>query len=410
MNTTKNNSRKRKAESWSNTNSNSNTGANRSNRSKKGRSNNTRANNTNNNARARARANKTRRVLAIVGREATTQRWGSNIVHPLKEVVKGDDEFDDAQIKTSTHNSGLTRAMYAAHTGKINILNSLKLNPRTVNVKDRHGLTAFAHAVHIGELESAKYLLTKGADINEVDRDGNTVLNTVSIWDRIDLASFLIENGADVNKPDNLGNTPLYEACVNHSIEMVKLLLDKGANVNFTNAYGQSPLMVSNDLELADLLIENGANEELEDIDGETVISYAVNHNQLRFYLRLPRFLRAVFVGKIDRVNKLLDEGADINQSYDSRTGLILASKHVNYDMIKLLLERGADPNIVDDMNYAAIDSLISAASISGRGGKEFIDILKIFIAHGAKVRGLTIEVAKTHFSPEVFEYLLDFT
>jgi ankyrin repeat protein len=324
--------------------------------------------------------------------------------------VKGDDEFNNAQIKTSTHNSGLTRAMYAAHTGKINILNSLKLNPKTVNVKDKKGLTAFAHAVHIGELESAKYLLMKGADINEVDTDGNTVLNTVTIWDRIDLATFLIENGADINKPDNLGNTPLYEACVNHSLEMVKLLLDKGANVNFTNAYGQSPLMVSNDLELADLLIENGANEDLEDIDGETVISYAVNHNQLGFYLRLPPFLRAVFVGKIDRVNKLLDEGADINQSYDSRTGLILASKHVNYDMIKLLLERGADPNIVDDMNYAAIDSLISAASISGRGGKEFIDILKIFIAHGAKVSKLTIELAKTHFSPEVFEYLLDVT
>jgi len=393
---------KRKPESWSNSESNGSNRSNGSNMSKKGR-----LNNTNNNA--RARANKTRRVLAIVGREATTQRWGSNIVHPLKEVVKGDDEFDNAQIKTSTHDSGLTRAMYAAHTGKINILNKLKLNPRTVNVKDRHGLTAFAHAVYIGELESAKYLLKKGADINEVDRDGNTLLNTVSVWDRIDLATFLIENGADVNKPDNLGNTPLYEACVNHSLEMVKLLLDKGANVNFTNAYGQSPLMVSNDIQIADLLIENGANEDLEDMDGENVIAYAVNHNQLRFYLRLPRFLRAVFVGKIDRVNKLLDEGANINQSYDSRTALILASKHVNYDMIKLLLERGADPNILDDMNYAAIDSLISAASISGRGGKEFIDILKIFIAHGAKVRGVTIEFAKTHFNPEVFEYLLDF-
>ena len=87
---------KRKPESWSNSESNG------SNMSKKGR-----LNNTNNNA----RANKTRRVLAIVGREATTQRWGSNIVHPLKQVVKGDDEFDNAQIKTSTHDSGLTRAM-----------------------------------------------------------------------------------------------------------------------------------------------------------------------------------------------------------------------------------------------------------------------------------------------------------
>jgi ankyrin repeat protein len=387
---------KRKAESWSNSESNT-----ESNMSKK-----TRVNNANNNA----KANKTRRVLAIVGREATTQRWGSNIVHPLKEVVKGDDEFDNAQIKASTHNSGLTRAMYAAHTGKINILNSLKLNPRTVNVKDKHGLTAFAHAIHIGELESAKYLLTKGADINEVDRDGNTVLNTVSVWDRIDIATFLIENGADVNKPDNLGNTPLYEACVNHSLEMVKLLLDKGANVNFTNAYGQSPLMVCNDIKIADLLIENGANEDLEDIDGETVISYAVNNNELTFYLSLPPFLRAVYIGNVDRVNKLLDEGADINQAYDSFTGLILASKRINnYDMIRLLLERGADPNIIDSMGYAAIDSLISAASISGRGGKEFIEILKIFIANGAKVRRLTIDLAKTHFNPEVFEYLLEY-
>jgi len=405
MNTTKNNSRKRKAESWSNTNSNSNTGSNRSNRSNG--SNGSKKRRSNNNA--RARANKTRRVLAIVGREATTQRWGSNIVHPLKEVIKGDDEFNNSQIKTSTHNSGLTRAMYAAHTGKINILNSLKLNPKTVNVKDKKGLTAFAHAVYIGELESAKYLLKKGADINEVDKSGNTVLNTITVWNRIDLATFLIENGADVNKSDNLGNTPLYEACVHSSLEMVKLLLDSGADVNFTNTYGQSPLMVCNNIKVADLLIENGANEDLEDIDGETVMSYAVNNNEFTFYLSLPPFLRAVYVGNIDRVNKLLDEGANINETYDSFTGLILASKRFNYDMIRLLLERGADPNIIDDMGYAAIDSLISAARISGKGGKEFMDILKIFIAHGAKVRRLTIDLAKTHFNPEVFEYLLDY-
>ena len=41
--------------------------------------------------------------------------------------------------------------------------------------------------------------------------------------------------------------------------------------------------MVCNNIKVADLLIENGANEDLEDIDGETVMSYAVNNNKLTF-------------------------------------------------------------------------------------------------------------------------------
>jgi ankyrin repeat protein len=349
-----------------------------------------------------------RRVLGIVGREAVTQRWGSNIIHPLREVIKGDDEFDDAQIKTSTHESGLTRAMYAAHMGDIALLNSLQLNPRTVDVKDRKGHTAFVHAVYIGELEAAKYLLKKGANINTLDKDGNTVLRDMCVWNRIDLATFLIENGADVNLRGETGNTPLFEACVNTSLEMVRLLLDNGADVNKRNLFSQTPLMVSNDLQIADLLIENGADEEVEDIYGENVREYAVNNNELTFYLRLPPFLRAVYVGKLDKVKNLLDEGANINETYDSFTGLMLSSKRINNtDIIRFLLERGADPNIIDSMGYAAIDSLISAARISGRGGKEFIDLLKVYIKHGAKVRRVTIELAKTHFTPEVYEYLL---
>lgn len=74
-------------------------------------------------------------------------------------------------------------------------------------------------------------------------------------------------------------------------------------------------------------------------------------------------------------INLLLDRGAKINAIDDNgETALIKAVSRINYDTAKLLLEKGADPNIQDFTDRTALQY--------ARQNPEFVALLK---GHGAQ-------------------------
>lgn len=82
--------------------------------------------------------------------------------------------------------------------------------------------------------------------INAKNSKGRTALHSVAniIWfemlwraedekfNQVKTAKLLIDAGADINIQDDEGLTPLHLACRSNNYELVKLLIDKGANVN----------------------------------------------------------------------------------------------------------------------------------------------------------------------------------
>ena len=78
---------------------------------------------------------------------------------------------------------------------------------------------------------------------------------------QINIARLLIENGADINmKHGELQNTPLHIAVIIDDMEMIELLLENGANKNIVNRYGYSPIsLVEN--EIARELFNNISNK-----------------------------------------------------------------------------------------------------------------------------------------------------
>lgn len=51
--------------------------------------------------------------------------------------------------------------------------------------------------------------------------------------ENLDVAEILIDNGLTVDAKDNDGKTPLYVACKNGRLELVQLLLSRGAHLTF---------------------------------------------------------------------------------------------------------------------------------------------------------------------------------
>ena len=60
-----------------------------------------------------------------------------------------------------------------------------------------------------------------------------------------------MRRGADINAKDNYGYTPLRWATQNGNIPAMKLLLDSGANTEIQDNLGQTPIFHTNDHEEA---------------------------------------------------------------------------------------------------------------------------------------------------------------
>ena len=71
---------------------------------------------------------------------------------------------------------------------------------------DEEGVSIFDIAIPYDNLEIVQYIITKGIDVNKNKRkSGFTPLMTATCYGRIDVAKLLIENGADINATDSKG-------------------------------------------------------------------------------------------------------------------------------------------------------------------------------------------------------------
>ncbi|HVF90696.1 MAG TPA: ankyrin repeat domain-containing protein [Blastocatellia bacterium] len=77
---------------------------------------------------------------------------------------------------------------------------------------------------------------------------------------------------------------------------------------------------------------------EMKDVDGRTIL------------------MRTAETGEVDRVQKLIDEGADVNsQSNSGVTALMTAAGMGHAGVTRLLIEKGADVNAKTPGNYTAL-------------------------------------------------------
>ncbi|RXJ93316.1 hypothetical protein CRV00_11725 [Malaciobacter molluscorum] len=86
-------------------------------------------------------------------------------------------------------------------------------------------------AVRINDYDKVKTLMNK-KNINNVDTLGYTPLHIAVRNNNIEIAKLLIDNGATLDKKDNFKDTALLDAVKNNYVDMSKLLICNGANIN----------------------------------------------------------------------------------------------------------------------------------------------------------------------------------
>ena len=161
------------------------------------------------------------------------------------------------------------------HKGAIGAVNFLLEHGADVNAKRDDLWTPLHVAFNVGRHKAARMLLGHHADVNARNADGQAPLHMLSRWraqqdedEGPDLAKQLLERGANVNEKDKDNATPLHLASYHKRLEVVQILLDNGANIDMENDQGKTALQLAimsngyapgNGVGVARLLLAHGA-------------------------------------------------------------------------------------------------------------------------------------------------------
>ena len=327
-------------------------------------------------------------VTELINRGADLDTAPSHLSNPLLcAIEKGHTDIALYLIEKGAKPIGIHTAVKYNRT---EILLALLANGADINTLGMRNQTPLFTAARFDCYDSFCALIDNGADLNYREpKFGSTVL----MWEMYSCRSHthkyiltLIDRGADLDVIDKKGCSTLSialfkcacrkDGSFNH---ILKALVMKGINVNCTNEYGDSALIyalinglvVIEDLlsnsrldvnvvdkwsnataliiaarkglsKIVDLLIQRGANLDIQDSEGKTAL------------------MEAAMKGNSSICLALISSGSNISltEKHDNKTALMLAEEKGHADVVEIL--RIAEQKLLGDKNkYSGMKQLV---------------------------------------------------
>lgn len=300
----------------------------------------------------------------------------------------------------------------------------------TPNILEKYVIwIAYSHYKSFGTIDTIKLLLKYNIDIAIKNKYGNTIL-TQSVNDSVDdsnleLVSMLIDHDSELDVTSDNNEPILHFAVKNNNIQILKLFLDKGVNINTRNKTGMTCLVYylsiikgafdlniiklllehdidlnigygdindnvlmlacsfitsEKDLDLINLLIDHGANVNCQDANGNTpliiLIDTLIHFEKVVENNYLQDKKNQYVTGYL--TNMFIDDSDNLIDNSNNDCDKIMNTIH---QTIKLLLEKGADPNIKNSTNESAIFKILDSLQNS-----EIKNYVELFCKYGLNI------------------------
>jgi ankyrin repeat protein len=345
---------------------------------------------------------------------------------PVADAAQqGDREAVKALLKqaadvNAAQGDGMTALHWAAMKNDADLAQMLLYAGANVRAMTRIGnYTPLVIAAQNGNAAVMEPLIASGADANSKTANGTTVLMLAAASGNTEAVSLLLDKGADINAKESVRglNAAMFAAASNRAL-VVALLAKRGADLE-----AASNVVDLNSLDrqkMGDILFgnpappppaggrgkEGGQNPQAQQgrnfpggrgFQGKAGIDRQYQLNELIYAQGgLSPIHLAARQGYTETVAALLEAGVSVDQltTGDKSSPLLVATINGHFDLAKMLLDRGADPNLASENGaaplYAALNcewapkSLYPQPRAYLNQKTSYLDLMNALLEHGA--------------------------
>ena len=277
---------------------------------------------------------------------------------------------------------GVAPLSLAANNGSASMVKSLLDRGAFANTVMAEDESVLMTAARAGVEEVVNLLISAGANVNARESwRGQTALMWAAAEGNLEVLELLVSEGADVSARSDKGFTPLLFAAREGETSVVHSLFKNGASVSealpsreavvtengMSSAAqtGMTPLLLaigSAHFETAALLLELGADPNAAPLGWAPIHQITWIRKAGQAGSNNPAPQGSGKLGSLEFTRKLVESGADINAKVTKRppvgvsdlnmrggTAFLLAARTADIDLMRLLVDLGADPHETND-------------------------------------------------------------